>query len=158
MSARRTNRARPFRASPRRGATVVESAILLPVLILVLFAMLDLGLAAVRYNSLAEASRRIAREAIKHGSLSAEWSDMWGTAEYSGNAADGSDFVAPVKGMLPTMNDEHVSVEVTWPDGDNSPRDRVRVETEYEHDSLIPGLFPWGPLELQSVTTMHIVN
>ena len=53
----------------RGGTTIVECAIVLPVLFFVLFALLDLGIAATRYNSLAEASRRIAREAILHGSL-----------------------------------------------------------------------------------------
>ena len=53
----------------RRGTTIVECAITLPVLFLVLFSLLDLGIAATRYNSLAEVARRIAREAVLHGSL-----------------------------------------------------------------------------------------
>jgi hypothetical protein len=51
-----------------------------------------------------------------------------------------------------------VSVRVSWPDGDNSPRDRVEVELTYQHEPLIPALFAWGTLDLRSATTMQIVN
>jgi hypothetical protein len=142
----------------RTGASVVECALVLPVLSIVLFAMLDLGLAAVRYNALAEASRRIAREAILHGSLAPDTSGTWGPEEYSGTASDSSDLVAPVHGRVPTMEDSQVTVRVTWLDNDNSPRDRVEVEMTYEHVPLVPGLLPWGSLDLRAVATMHIVN
>ena len=56
------------------------------------------------------------------------------------------------------MDEADISVQITWPDGDNLPRDRVQVAVEYEHAALIPGLFPWGPLPLRSSTTMRIVN
>jgi TadE-like protein len=142
----------------RAGATVVECAMVLPVMFLVLFALLDLGIAAVRYNALAEASRRIARAAIIHGSLAPASTGTWGPAEYDGTAADGSAIVSPAHGVLPTMSDNLVFVRVTWPDNDNSPRDRVQVELSYRHEPLIPALFAWGPLDLRSVTTMSIVN
>lgn len=144
---------------PRRcGATMVECAITLPVMLLVLFALLDLGLAAMRYNSLAEASRQIAREAIIHGSLAPDTSGTWGPGEYLGTAGDATDFVTSIQGLLPTMKKSDVTVRVTWLDGDNSPRDRVQVETAYQHQPLIPGLAVWGTLDLHSVATMHIVN
>jgi hypothetical protein len=47
---------------------------------------------------------------------------------------------------------------VTWPDVDNSPRDRVQVEVEYDHVPLVPLFCPWGTLELRSTATMHVVN
>jgi hypothetical protein len=142
----------------RRGATILECAVTLPVLFIVLFAILDLGIAATRYNSLAEVSRRIAREAVLHGSLAPDAAGTWGPQEYDGTAADSSPIVAKAHGMTPTMIGSDVSVRVTWPDNDNSPRDRVQVEASYEHIPLIPGFCPWGTLELHSVATMHIVN
>jgi Flp pilus assembly protein TadG len=142
----------------RCGATILECAITLPVLFIVLFAILDLGIAATRYNALAEVSRRIAREAVLHGSLAPDTSGTWGPEEYDGTAADSSAIVAKAHDMTPTMIGSDVSVRVTWPDNDNSPRDRVQVEVAYEHKPLIPGFCPWGTLELHSVATMHIVN
>jgi hypothetical protein len=141
-----------------RGASALECAITLPVMFLVLFTLLDLGLAATRYNALAEGARRLARQAILHGSLSPTGSEVWGPAEYAGNADDGSTYMIALTGMLPTMSPELVSVHLAWPDMDNSPRDRVEVELSYEHQPLIPGFALWQPLNLRSRATMHIVN
>jgi hypothetical protein len=142
----------------RRGATVLECAFVLPVVLLILFALLDLGIAAVRYNALADASRRIAREAVLHGTLAPPESGTWGPAEYVGTAGDGSQFANTVQGVLPTMDADSVRLRVSWLDGDNSPRDRVEVELSFQHEPLVPALFAWGTLDLQSSTTMRIVN
>jgi Flp pilus assembly protein TadG len=137
---------------------MVECAITLPVLFFVLFALLDLGIAATRYNALAEVSRRIAREAILHGSLAPDASGAWGPNEFTGTMADNSEMLATAHKMIPTMEDSDVMVRVNWPDNDNSARDRVQVEVTYQHEPLIPGMCPWGTMELRSSTTMHIVN
>jgi Flp pilus assembly protein TadG len=142
----------------RTGATVLECAFVLPIVLLILFALLDLGIAAARYNALADASRRIAREAIIHGSLAPAETGTWGPAEYVGTAADNSQIVDSVQNVLPTMVLSQVRVRVSWLDEDNSPGDRVEVALSYEHEPLIPALFVWGRLDLQSATTMHIVN
>jgi hypothetical protein len=142
----------------RTGTTVLECAITLPVLFFVLFALLDLGIAATRYNALAEIARRIAREAVMHGSLAPDSSGTWGPDEYSGSLADGSAIVAPAVHMIPTMDGSDVFVSVRWVDGDNSPRDRIQVDVAYQHEPLIPGVCPWGPLSLSSTATMHVVN
>jgi len=146
------------RRARRTGAVMVECAIVLPVMLLTLFAMLDLGLAAVRYNALAEASRRIAREAILHGAVAPSSSGVWGPAEFNGTADDSSPIVAPIQQLLPTMPASDVDVRVTWPVSDNSPRDPVQVEVSYVHTPLVPAFSVWGPITIRSVATMHIVN
>lgn len=142
----------------RNGVTAAESAIVLPAALLVLFSLLDLGLATLRYNTLAEASRRVAREAILHGSLAPEAVGGWGPVAFTGTAANDSPLVAPLEGMLPTMPEELVNVEVTWPDGDNGPHDRVHVAVSFLHHPVVPFFASWGPLSLRSSTTMNIVN
>jgi Flp pilus assembly protein TadG len=137
---------------------MVECAIVLPVLLLALFALLDLGLATTRYNALSEAARQIARAAIIHGSLAPAETGSWGPTQYIGTASDSSTIAQSIHGLLPTMPTNLVNVQVTWPDSDNSPRDRVRVQVSYTHHPLVPGLTAWGPIDLQSVATMHIVN
>src|SRR5689334_1070755 len=124
----------------RHGAAMLECAIALPVMLLALFAILDLGLAATRYNALAEAARQIARQAILHGSLAPDEVGSWGPAQFVGTAADSSNIVQATHGRLPTMLENLVSVQVTWPDHDNSPRDRVQVRVSYQHRPLVPGL------------------
>jgi hypothetical protein len=130
----------------------------LPVLSILLFALIDLGIAAARYNALAESARRIAREAVLHGSLSPDEIEDWGPSEYVGTLADSSPIVAPAGVVAITMRRERVNVRVNWPDGDNSPRDRVQVHVSFRHEPIVPGLFPWGPMDLESTATMRIVN
>ena len=142
----------------RTGAALVECALTLPVFFFVLFAMLDLGVAATRYNSLAEVARRIAREAVLHGSLAPTSTGTWGPEEFAGTVADSSDIVSVAQNMIPTMDGSDVIVRVTWPDNDNSPRERVQVEVNYQHNPIVPGICPWGTLDLRSVATMQIVN
>jgi TadE-like protein len=137
---------------------MLECAIALPIMLLALFAILDLGLAATRYNALAEAARQIARQAILHGSLAPVEVGSWGPAQFVGTAADGSTIVQTVHGRLPTMPANLVNIQVTWPDNDNSPRDRVQVQVTFQHHPLVPGLTTWGPIDLRSVATMRIVN
>src|SRR3954470_9725930 len=87
----------------RDGAAMLECAIALPIMLLALFALLDLGLAATRYNALADAARQIARKAIIHGSLAPAEVGSWGPTQFTGTAADNSTVVQPVHGRLPTM-------------------------------------------------------
>jgi hypothetical protein len=142
----------------RRGVAALECAFTLPVALFVLYSLLDLGLAAIRYNTLAEGARRIARQAIIHGRLSPQPSDEWGPEEFAGTADDDSPQTVPLEGMLPTMQPGDVEVEIVWLDGDNSPRDRVRVELRYRHRAIVPLLAGRQGIDLRSTTTMNIVN
>src|SRR4051812_39622585 len=100
----------------RSGATMVESAFALPVMFLLLFAMLDLGLAAARYNALSEAARRVARAAIIHGSLEGKQSTIWGPQEYAGTGADASEIANTASPVLLAMAKDLVNIHVSWPD------------------------------------------
>jgi Flp pilus assembly protein TadG len=142
--------------SRRSGAAALECAIVLPVALFVLFAILDLGLAAIRYNALAECARRMARQAIIRGSLAP--SEHWGPTEFVGTAADDSPIAQAISGELPTMMPQKVLVHVTWLDGDNGPHDRVRVELTFHQKSLVPVMTAWHAIDLRASTTMCIVN
>jgi hypothetical protein len=142
----------------RSGVTMLECAIVLPVMFITLFGMLDLGIAAARYNALSEAARRIAREAVIHGTLAPQESSKWGPNEYVGTGGDDSDIARSAQPVFLAMPRNLVTIRVTWPDANNSPHDRVRVEVSYRHEPLIPQLFVWGPINLRAVSTMSIVN
>ncbi|KLU04825.1 putative transmembrane protein [Rhodopirellula islandica] len=142
----------------RRGASMVEAVFTLPIFLWGLFAMLDLGIAALRMNALSDAARRAGRSAVIHGSMVPERSGSWGPAAYSGAVVDASEMVASLQHSIPTMEPEDVSVQMTWLDGDNRPGDRVRVQLEYRHTSIVPGILPWGPFDLEGSSTMTIVN
>lgn len=152
------NRSKAVNQPARFGAAVVESAFVLPILLFMLFAFLDLGLAAIRQNALSDASRRIARQAIIHGGLNPNNATQWGPDPFMGTAATDSPVVATVKAAFPTMNMEDVEVQVSWPDGGNLPGDHVLVTVGYRHEVLVPGMLFWGSLDLTSYTSMQIVN
>lgn len=140
-----------------RGAAVVESAIVLPAFLLIIFGMLDLSLAVVRYNALNEAARRVAREAIVRGEL-AIGNASWGPAEFNGFASDANVIMATLNGALPTMNDDDVAVRIQWLDGENGPRDRVRVNLSYPHAPVTPFFSAFGTIALDANVSMRIVN
>jgi hypothetical protein len=143
----------------RSGASAAETAIVLPIALLSLFVILDLGLASLRYNALAEAARRLARAAVTRGDdTPSEIGSDWGPEIIVATAADSIDPALTIHPLLPTMKPEDVSIRMTWPDTTNNSRSRVRVELKYQHQPLIPGLTPWGPINLESSSQMRIVN
>lgn len=143
----------------RSGVTAVETAIVLPVALLALFAILDLGLATLRYNTLAEAARRLARAASMRGEETPnEIGNNWGPEPIIATAADAIDPALTIRPLLPTMDPADVSIRMTWPDSRNDSRSKVRVELKYQHQPLVPGFNPWGAIQLESSSQMRIIN
>lgn len=143
---------------PRKGVTTVESAIMLSLLLWLLMAMLDLGLAVIQSNSLAESAQRICRRATIHGAESPPSAGVWGPGPFHSTAADTSPMLTGSRHSLPTISAEEVVVAITWLDGQNRPRDRVEVELTFLHQPLVPNLMPWGAIKLSAKSTMPIVN
>lgn len=142
-----------------RGATAIEAAVVLPIVLLALFAILDLGLASLRYNVLAEAARRLARAAVMRGEETpSEMGNDWGPTEIIATAADSMDPALTIHPLLPTMDPAEVSIRMTWPDATNNAGSRLRVELKYQHKPLVPGFNPWGAIELESSSQMRIIN
>lgn len=141
-----------------RGATVIETAFVLPMLLFILFAFLDLGLAAVRQNSLRDASRQLARQAIIRGSLCPDNFSSWGPEEIQDATAQDAPYIEILQTALPTMPLDEVKIGITWPEGTNLPGDLITVEVRFDHNGILPGILPWGPLSLSSRSSMQIVN
>src|SRR5579862_2871774 len=108
---------------PRSGVAAVEGAIVSSVFLLILFGMLDLGLLLLDYNTLCEATRRLARTAIVHGQMAAPAQTVWGPTAVSGTASDGTDFAAALSRELATFNLSNVNYTIQWPAGTNRPDD-----------------------------------
>src|SRR5262245_37102644 len=109
------------KALNRRGAAMVEAAIILPVFLFLSLGMIDLGLAVFRNHAIAEVSRQAARIASVHGSLATQLGS-WGTSSYSG-AGDAGDTITTAlrtAGAFAGLDPSRVTVSVSWPDGGNS--------------------------------------
>lgn len=142
----------------RSGVTLVENAIVLSMLAMTIFCMLDLGLAVLRYNTLSEAARRLAREASLHGELAAPERPIWGTETHEGNAADDSEFAEVIATKLVTIDPADVAMQIDWIDGGNAVGDRVRVRLIYLHNTMIPLFLGGGIWELSATSIMRIVH
>ena len=149
----------PHRHQPvgsRRGAALVEGAIVLTVFLTIIFAMFDLGLAVMRENTLAEAARRLAREASLRGEKAAADRPLWGPASRIETADAPTDLASTARSKLLMVDPADVQIEVTWPDGRNRSGDRVTVVLTYQHHTTLPFLFGSEPLELRGESTMRI--
>lgn len=142
----------------RRGAALVEGAVVVSVTLVLLFGMLDLGLAVLRHNCLCEAARRTARRAAVHGAKAPPEQSVWGPAQYVGTAADATEMAAVVRTALVTMEPSQVALIADWPDDSNHPGGTVRVELTYDHQPMLPFLFGSLPLTLKSVAYMQIAH
>jgi Flp pilus assembly protein TadG len=142
--------------SARGGVTAVESALVLSVFLLVLLGMLDLGLLLLDYNTLCEATRRLARTAIVHGQMAAPAQTVWGPPAVSGTASDGTDFATALSAELATFNLANVNYSIQWPAGTNRPDDPVQVTVTYRYPPIVPYLLGSQTIPLQAVSNMSI--
>lgn len=107
------------RGRRQRGAHAVEFAITLSLLLLLIFAIINLALATWNYNTLAQASR----EGVRYGSV-------------LGNT-DGVYSRERARRLIQRRVEEHAvglrfdTIEVSWDGGDNAPGSIVTVSASY---------------------------
>jgi Flp pilus assembly protein TadG len=150
------NPVKPKTANRRKGATAVECAIVLSAFFVILFGMLDMGLAVLDYNTLTEATRRLSRQAIVHGQLAAPQMTVWGPTTVTGTAADGTAYAQALSPELATFNLSDVHYAISWPDGTNSLDSRVQVTVTYDYQPMMPLILGTSKIPLQMTTTMHV--
>ena len=108
----------------RRGATVLEMAIVSPLVLTLLIGTVDLGIAVYRYNTIAEAARAGTRYAAVHGSSA---------TKQVGPSANNSDVETVVRSRAPGFIASDLTVTSSWPDGDNNSGDHVTVSVNYTY-------------------------
>jgi Flp pilus assembly protein TadG len=145
-------RAKP-RFPRRRGATIVETALVLGVFLTVVCGTLDLGLAAMRQNVLSDTARRVARGVAIRG---AESTAPLGPQSATGLASDTSAVAGLLRPWLATMDPAETNFAVEWPDGGNRPGQRVRVTVSYEHRMLVPRLLGVGSRRLEASSVLLV--
>lgn len=148
----------PVRVGGRRGAVMVEMAIVLNVFLVLVLGTLDLGLATYRYNAISQAARQGARQAIVRGSLSPPAIPAWGPATYTGTAGDGSVYAQAVSPMLSGFNLDAVDVRVEWPDGGNAVQQRVRYTVSTEYRPILTSIFSNASYTQSAASTMPIAH
>jgi TadE-like protein len=142
----------------RRGAAVVEAAVVLVVLILILFGMLDLTLLVLQSNTVAEATRRLCRQAVVHGQMASPQFTVWGPASVSGTASDGSDYAQALNPELVNFDLTKVSYSITWPDGNNQPGSRLQVTVSFEYQPITQFVLGGSTIPITMVSTMQVAH
>lgn len=140
---------------PRRGAVLVESAIVASVVFLVLLTGLNLTMATLRYNALGEAARRAARAAIVKGTMSQ--AEALGPDTIEGTVADDLGLADVISPTLIGMPASDVQMTISWPDGDNEIGSTVTVQLEYNHSLFFLG-GAGATLPLTATSVMQIVH
>ncbi len=108
-----------FAHREQAGQSLIEFALVLPLLLLIITGLFDVARATWQENTLAYAAREGTRYAIVHGSASID-----GTVVHSGNEQPVIDVVRAAAVGVP-----NVSVTVTWPDAGCYDRNcRVQVD------------------------------
>jgi Flp pilus assembly protein TadG len=146
------------RTGVRRGATLVESAIVLAVLLLILMGMMELSVALVRHTAITEAARRVARAAIVHGRMANSSLGSWGPAAIDTNAGNSDGVALAARDVLMTIDPADVTLSVRWLDGDHEPDDRVQVTVSYIHHPLVPIPGWYSQLNLTAVSVMRVAH
>ena len=146
----------------RRGATVLEMAIILMIFLVLTLGMLDLGVGIFRYHVIANSARHAARRAIVHGELASALGP-WGPGTIDVAAsANGVPIVgATGEGVQPLLVGCDLSqtrVRAEWIDGGNAVGQHVRVTISSPYRPVMLFIFPGTTKTLSASSTMEIAH
>lgn len=162
----------------RRGAALVEAAVMSTLFLTLVFGMLDLGGALFRNHVACEAARQGARNAIVHGYLSPHNSTMnaWGptpsyypaltsgslyssSTSYTVQADDPSNELAStIRPYLAGIDPSTVTIQIEWLDGNNDLGNRVRVTVSVPYRTITLFFFSDQTISLVVSSMMTIVH
>lgn len=144
MNAARRNGTRCAR---RNGQALVETALVLPLFMLMLLGLVDVGRAIYTYNAVSEAAREIARRTIVHPGITL------------GQSVETQDTLAVQRAMIPGLADPSLSCV----DASGAPNGHVPCQSgDYVNVTLTAPYRPLallgigGTLSLSSSSTMQI--
>ncbi len=142
---------------------MIETALVMPVFLLLTMGMMDLGIAIFRSTLLSHAARSAVREAIVHGEYADELG-IWAATDLGTDPANPlavSDMTHPMKTKieqnLSPIDLSTVDVSVQWLDGTNDVDDRVRVRLRHDYQ---PITFVFGniTIPLTATSTLPIAH
>jgi hypothetical protein len=153
---------------------MIEAALTLPLFIILVLGMLDLGLWVFRYHIIGQTARQLAREAIVHGSL-ADRLGPWGpdpigplncVANPAGDPRDAETRLRDIASRsVIGLNGSDVTFLVEWIDKDDTPPgnnpqvgNRVRVSVTATYEPIMTFIFGNPSVTVTGVSTMRIAH
>jgi len=143
----------------RRGATLVEMAIVLPVTFCLILTLVVGVLGVFRYQEVASLTRAAGRYASTHGAQCRKDAGLPTGAAADWKADIRANAVEPA---IVLLDPNLLTLQVTWPDvsnqpgkPDNWPGSTVTVTITYQ---WFPELYVVGPYQLRSTSCVEISN
>lgn len=137
------------KAQSRRGAHVVEMAIILPVFLAMLIGIIDFARATYAYTAVVESARCGARHAMVNGATS---------TTVVGPTANNTTVEAVVKNNAKGLDTSLLSVASTWPNGTNTTGSPVTVTATYNFKLVVADLVGLQPITIRGTSTMMITH
>lgn len=137
-----------------RGQALIEFALILPILVVLLVGVFDLGRAVMLSETLNNAVREGTRYAIVHGSTSAA---PLGPATLTTPPAADNAATTIVRRHLIAINST-VTIVMSWPDGNANKGNEVQIEASTPFTPILSQVFTGGgfAVTLRSGSTMVI--
>lgn len=138
-----------------RAQALVETAFILPIIVILLVGIFDIGRIILTSSTLNTAVREATRYAIVHGELSSSPTGP-GSSSYTAPSTDTA-INAVVQQHAVGVNTP-LTIQSTWPDGDANRRSRVVVTATTPFTPLLSSAFLGGGLTvtLRSSSTLLI--
>jgi len=138
-----------------RAQALVETALVLPLLLLLIVGLFDVGRAIWLSNTLATAVREGSRYGVVHGALSGAPTGP-GAATYTAPDTDTA-ITAQVRSYA-TGVPNNLTVQSTWPDGNANRGSRIVVSASFPFTPILAQVFLGGGLgvTLRSSSTLVI--
>ncbi|PQO38771.1 hypothetical protein C5Y96_02500 [Blastopirellula marina] len=123
-----------------RGATMVETALVLMILFVTIFGIFEFGMTAIRQNILDEAAHRLARA----GAIRGDGSSLgeWGPETISSTLDAQADLLAEIGPAAYMLDTRRVNVEMSWQDSVATTNSELTVQVTSQHPLLLGAL--WG--------------
>ena len=145
----------PSLSGDRGGQALVETALVLPLLLLLIVGLFDIGRAVWLSNTLSTAVREGTRYGVVHGSLSGSPTGP-GSSTYTAPDTDTA-ITAQVRSYA-TGVPSNLTVQSTWPDGNANRGSRIVVTASFPFTPVLAQAFLGGGLSvtLRSSSTLVI--
>jgi Flp pilus assembly protein TadG len=144
------------RLRPRRGATIVEAALTLTILVTMILGTIDLGLGIMQFNMISHGAREGVRQAMVHGTNAIT---PWPALPFPVSADSiGYGICAAVSPQLVGCDLTQTTIKMEFVDGSNDIGNRVRVTVSTTYQPLLTYLFGAGPQTLTAAATSRFAH
>ena len=153
MLAKRVKKRRP-------GAALVEAVITMMAYLSLMLGMIDMGIATFQMHIVSQAASQGTRKACCQGALAPANLNggPWGPASFSGKATSTNAIVTTILGCLTGLDLSQVTVNATWPDGNNKVGSRVTYQVSTTWTPMITWILGSKTYTLSGSSTMLIAH